>query len=362
MSSSSSTLPWKKVDIALLSEPTNSTQNHNDDAPSASSSKELEAGEAGVAMFFGLEMIHGDEYTVTSDGKLQPCVKQKATDCKLDSNEQVHKSKKRKADARMKDSKDEPPTAGDNSSSAETEAKKPKKKKKKKKRQKISAQEEETVDNKSTPEETVAAATTTTGANMERLQTCWMMATGGVQLHSQLCTSLLQQDFWTPTPIQAATLAPAILGRRNIVGAAPTGSGKTLGLPLAHTPITTIISNSNNSNVIAGIDFDAHTGIGIASESRMSIVATVGNPKKHQCATLVGGLALAKQARMLQQHRTTHSRGNTRTIVGIGTYHSLLCVVLCCIVQDDMIRVHLEFISWNHEYVPRHFARQSETC
>ncbi|XP_012252477.2 ATP-dependent RNA helicase DDX24 [Athalia rosae] len=49
-----------------------------------------------------------------------------------------------------------------------------------------------------------------------------------------LLQALADQGFSTPTPIQALTLAPAILGRRDILGAAETGSGKTLafGLPI----------------------------------------------------------------------------------------------------------------------------------
>ncbi|XP_034940551.1 ATP-dependent RNA helicase DDX24 [Chelonus insularis] len=46
--------------------------------------------------------------------------------------------------------------------------------------------------------------------------------------------ALEDQNFSTPTPIQSLTLAPAILGRRDILGAAETGSGKTLafGIPI----------------------------------------------------------------------------------------------------------------------------------
>ncbi|KOC64990.1 ATP-dependent RNA helicase DDX24 [Habropoda laboriosa] len=46
--------------------------------------------------------------------------------------------------------------------------------------------------------------------------------------------ALRDQQFHQPTPIQALTLPPAILGRRDILGAAETGSGKTLsfGIPI----------------------------------------------------------------------------------------------------------------------------------
>ncbi|KAK0181215.1 hypothetical protein PV327_003517 [Microctonus hyperodae] len=51
---------------------------------------------------------------------------------------------------------------------------------------------------------------------------------------SKILKALEDQNFTLPTPIQALTLAPAILGRRDILGAAETGSGKTLafGIPI----------------------------------------------------------------------------------------------------------------------------------
>lgn len=46
--------------------------------------------------------------------------------------------------------------------------------------------------------------------------------------------TLVEQNFHSPTIIQARTLPAAILGRRDILGAAETGSGKTLafGIPI----------------------------------------------------------------------------------------------------------------------------------
>ncbi|KAK0097218.1 hypothetical protein PV326_002874 [Microctonus aethiopoides] len=51
---------------------------------------------------------------------------------------------------------------------------------------------------------------------------------------SKILKALEDQNFTVPTPIQQLTLAPAILGRRDILGAAETGSGKTLafGIPI----------------------------------------------------------------------------------------------------------------------------------
>ncbi|XP_001604682.1 ATP-dependent RNA helicase DDX24 [Nasonia vitripennis] len=51
---------------------------------------------------------------------------------------------------------------------------------------------------------------------------------------SVITEALVEQNFYSPTAIQALALPPAILGRRDILGAAETGSGKTLafGIPV----------------------------------------------------------------------------------------------------------------------------------
>ena len=60
--------------------------------------------------------------------------------------------------------------------------------------------------------------------NINLIQSSWATATGGVYLHDKICASLHQMGFTSPTPIQASTLAASILGQRDVVGAAPTGS------------------------------------------------------------------------------------------------------------------------------------------
>lgn len=51
---------------------------------------------------------------------------------------------------------------------------------------------------------------------------------------SVVIRALADQNFHSPTSIQAQVLPPAILGRKDIMGAAETGSGKTLafGIPV----------------------------------------------------------------------------------------------------------------------------------
>lgn len=63
-----------------------------------------------------------------------------------------------------------------------------------------------------------------TQEEMETIREAWSNATGGVCLHPKLCRSLHRLGFSSPTPIQSSTLAASILGQRDIVGAAPTGS------------------------------------------------------------------------------------------------------------------------------------------
>ncbi|XP_012141553.2 ATP-dependent RNA helicase DDX24 [Megachile rotundata] len=57
---------------------------------------------------------------------------------------------------------------------------------------------------------------------------------GRLGLYAPIIKAMKDQQFHTPTPIQALTLPPAIMGYRDILGAAETGSGKTLafGIPI----------------------------------------------------------------------------------------------------------------------------------
>ncbi|KAJ4435535.1 hypothetical protein ANN_18151, partial [Periplaneta americana] len=63
-----------------------------------------------------------------------------------------------------------------------------------------------------------------------------MVAWNGLGLSEPILRALAEQGFVAPTEIQAKTLPAAIMGRRDILGAAETGSGKTLafGIPILH--------------------------------------------------------------------------------------------------------------------------------
>jgi ATP-dependent RNA helicase DDX24/MAK5 len=129
------------------------------------------------------------------------------------------------------------------------------------------------------------------------MQTAWMVATGGVELHPTLCASLLSQKFWTPTPIQSATLPASILGRRNIVGAAPTGSGKTLAylLPI----LQSLLSQESETRVLQALVLTPTRELALQVSRECDLLAG----EKRLSATIVGGLALAKQQRVLEKNK-----------------------------------------------------------
>ncbi|XP_067006519.2 ATP-dependent RNA helicase DDX24 [Anabrus simplex] len=64
-----------------------------------------------------------------------------------------------------------------------------------------------------------------------------MEAWDGLHVPLPVMRALFELGFTEPTEIQQLTLPPAILGRRDILGAAETGSGKTLafGIPILHS-------------------------------------------------------------------------------------------------------------------------------
>jgi len=139
---------------------------------------------------------------------------------------------------------------------------------------------------------------------MRKIQTDWSIAAGGVWLHLSLCAGLASKGFASPTPVQASTLPAAIMGRRDIVGAAPTGSGKTLAyaLPILHDLLTKRDEQTREGETI---DMDRHLEALVLCPtrelalqvSREILGASNGEIK---CGTLVGGLCEKKQKRVLE--------------------------------------------------------------
>ncbi|KAL1512782.1 hypothetical protein ABEB36_002313 [Hypothenemus hampei] len=145
--------------------------------------------------------------------------------------------------------------------------------------------------------------------------------------------ALQEQHFLHPTEIQAYTLPSAILGKRDILGAAETGSGKTLafGLPiitgilsLKNTQNEELESNSDDSDL--DIDLDTNE-LGCVKAYKLNDEATLKKPlyaliitptrelaiqvKNHltnvakytgiNIAVVVGGMAAVKQERLLSK-------------------------------------------------------------
>ncbi|XP_033318624.1 ATP-dependent RNA helicase DDX24 isoform X2 [Bombus bifarius] len=104
--------------------------------------------------------------------------------------------------------------------------------------------------------------------------------------------ALKDQQFHEPTPIQALTLPPAILGHRDIVGAAETGSGKTLafGIPI----INGILELKNKQSQQSDMEFGKEiTGITknkgwICSENKM--VENDNSSSESDCEEHIEGL------------------------------------------------------------------------
>lgn len=143
---------------------------------------------------------------------------------------------------------------------------------------------------------------------ISRMQLAWLSSTGGVELHPALCRGLLSLGFWTPTPIQAATLPASILGQRNIVGAAPTGSGKTLSylLPILQELLHSYYSGSGEGGAHQQPKNLAERSLRalILSPTRelaLQIQQACESLVPRAAVVIVGGLAVAKQTRLLDR-------------------------------------------------------------
>jgi hypothetical protein len=141
---------------------------------------------------------------------------------------------------------------------------------------------------------------------LARIQSSWSEASGGAHIHSRLLESLHRLGFFKPTPIQAATLSASIMGRRNLVGAAPTGSGKTLAFLI---PILNHILEQNN-DLEKRVENKGHSCTVIQAlimtptrELASQIHAECDKLFRGQCVTLVGGIALVKQKRLLDTNK-----------------------------------------------------------
>lgn len=141
-------------------------------------------------------------------------------------------------------------------------------------------------------------------------------------LHPLICEALFQSSFKSPTEIQAATL-PILLSDRNacrdLVGIAPTGSGKTLsfGLPMLQW-IATHPYEDRQMRLLGGVE-DTELGsrltglvltptreLAMQVASHLSkVVLTSSDEGKRwaSIASVTGGMSEQKQRRILQGYR-----------------------------------------------------------
>jgi DEAD/DEAH box helicase len=328
---------WKKIDVGLLGPSRAASTSHSRtgddddfeggnnhyDKPASriyrSAERDLQADPAeGVGMFLGLEVLDGSQYSVVEEGGHKRLVPKRKGDNR-------EKPLDKKVSESAVESHEEPLNNSPEAASDKiTDKSKSKKKRKKKKKAKESPSEnskdsaradvelkqestndtvlEESKVDEDTGKDVEEQLTTyddkedmEEDRQIESLQNSWMTATGGVALQKTLCKSLLSQNFWNPTPIQAASLPAAILGRRNIVGAAPTGSGKTLAylLPIFEHLLQQEEPAYEDRKIQALI-------LAPTRELAMQVQGECDKLDRGKCAILVGGLATQKQERVLR--------------------------------------------------------------
>lgn len=251
---------WQKVDVSL-SEPTTTCAdtNHYDGDGEMDAERDLEGTEEDhPGIFLSLEVIQ--DYSVL-----------KSTVAERDDEAQIEES-----------ATDKEPTT------YQAKAKRTRRRKRKE-RPNIS------VDQATQAATTTEAPDDTTTSTV--IQQSWMNATHGVLLHSGLCKRLTAFPF--PTSIQAAVLPPAMLGRSNIMGAAPTGSGKTLAFLL---PILDMLWQNccSDDHQDSGVQALILTPTRELAKQIYQQAVELSN-KRTWVGCFTGGLALVKQERVLDQ-------------------------------------------------------------
>lgn len=127
----------------------------------------------------------------------------------------------------------------------------------------------------------------------------------GLGVPNEILKALFEHDFLSPTPIQRECLPQAILYRQDIIGAAETGSGKTLafGIPL----IKNIMDLKEKGKGNEDEEEDSPLYSLIISPTRelaLQIKEHIDKVAKYteiQCVAVVGGLATAKQERLVSK-------------------------------------------------------------
>lgn len=215
---------------------------------------------------------------------------------------------------------------------------------------------------------TETAADESLQQEIEQLQTSWSISAVGVTLHTTLCTGLHSLKYTYPTPIQSSTLSAAILGRRDIVGAAPTGSGKTLsfGLPILQYLLEEADRQEKQEAPREKLPLQAL----ILTPTRELAMQVTEELKRTSCnkvpiGTIVGGFAEVKQKRVLEKTRPpilVATPGRLWELVSSFFYCWVYACVLLDVSMKKQISHGLDSLNWNvtnlWNYTP--IARQSE--
>lgn len=264
-----------------------------------------------------LEVIPGDAYQVEKSGDLQTGFVTKVVFTKKES-EQEKKNKERKS----KTSNSGKPISKEREGEAALSKKERQKLKRKakeeaaKERKRLKKTQEgneveieSAADKEQTEPQNISDTTAVDDSiqqEIERLQTAWSISATGVTLHTTLCTGLHSLKYTNPTPIQSATLPAAILGRRDIVGAAPTGSGKTLsfGLPI----LQYLLDETDKQKKIESQHQKLPLQALILTPTRELALQVAEELRRASCnkvpiGTIVGGFAEVKQKRILEKTR-----------------------------------------------------------
>ena len=135
-------------------------------------------------------------------------------------------------------------------------------------------------------------------ADMETDMSSWSQ----LGLHPELLARLAERGFARPTPIQEACLPPALHGRRDIVGAAETGSGKTLafGLPILQRWLETRDKGEAREGLF-GLIVTPTRELALQVAEHLRALMPLPDASCARVVTLVGGMAVVKQKRQLQE-------------------------------------------------------------
>lgn len=117
----------------------------------------------------------------------------------------------------------------------------------------------------------------------------------------EVLKAITDKNYFTPTEIQTLTIPPAIMGKRDILGAAETGSGKTLAfaIPIIDGILRTRKDQSEKSKKLFALILTPTRELASQIEDHIQAMTKYTDIKT---AAIFGGLAAVKQKRMLSQY------------------------------------------------------------